>query len=85
MIFETERLVMREMEQKDFYELKRILQNPRVMYAYEHIFSDEDVQTWLDRQKQRYVQYGFGLWAVILKKTGEMIGQSGLTISHIKE
>ena len=50
------------------------------MYAYEHPFSDEEVQEWLDRQRLRYQQYGFGLWAVILKKSDEMIGQCGLTM-----
>ena len=40
------------------------------------IFSDNDVQEWLDRQITRYKKYGFGLWAVILKSTDEMIGQA---------
>ncbi|MBR6790893.1 MAG: GNAT family N-acetyltransferase, partial [Oscillospiraceae bacterium] len=43
------------------------------------------VQTWLDRQLTRYEQYGFGLWAVVLKETGEMIGQCGLTIQPWKD
>ena len=43
------------------------------MYAYEHDFSKEDVQTWLDRQRKRYKEYGFGLWAMILKETNEKI------------
>lgn len=50
------------------------------MYAYEHDFSKEDVQTWLDRQRKRYKEYGFGLCAMILKETNEMIGQAGLTM-----
>lgn len=29
------------------------------MYAYEHDFSKEDVQTWLDRQRKRYKEYAF--------------------------
>lgn len=51
MILETERLFLREMDQEDFQDLAQMLQNPRVMAAYEHDFSDEDVQQWLDRQK----------------------------------
>ncbi|HIZ56431.1 MAG TPA: GNAT family N-acetyltransferase [Firmicutes bacterium] len=84
MILETDRLVLREMEQSDFCDLAEILQNPKVMYAYEHDFTDNDVQVWLDRQKKRYKQYGFGLWAVILKSTKEMIGQAGLTMQPYK-
>ena len=30
------------MEQTDFKDLAEMLQNPKVMYAYEHDFSDED-------------------------------------------
>lgn len=54
------------------------------MYAYEGAFSDSEAQVWLDRQLERYRQLGFGLWAVILKQTGEMIGQCGLTIQPWK-
>lgn len=85
MILETERLYLREMNQNDFGDLAEILQNPKVMYAYEHDFSDNDVQEWLDRQIERYKKYGFGLWAVILKNTNEMIGQTGLTIQPYKD
>ena len=50
------------------------------MYAYEHAFSDAEVNSWLERQLKRYVTDGFGLWAVILKETESMIGQCGLTM-----
>lgn len=79
-ILETDRLILREMSQADFPDLCKILQDEEVMYAYEHAFSVAEVQEWLDRQLQRYREYGFGLWAVILKETGEMIGQCGLTM-----
>lgn len=85
MILETERLYLREMSQNDFGDLAEILQNPNVMYAYEHDFSDNDVQEWLDRQIERYKNYGFGLWAVILNNTNEMIGQAGLTLQPYKD
>ena len=80
MILETERLYLREMKQSDFKALSLILQDDDVMYAYEGKFNDEETQAWLDNQLRRYQQYNFGLWAVILKETGEMIGQCGLTM-----
>lgn len=85
MILETERLYMREMEQSDFHPLCKILQDKDVMYAYEGAFSDEETQAWLDKQFARYHEYGFGLWAVILKETGEMIGQCGITMQTWKD
>jgi len=80
MILETKRLYLREMKQSDFSSLCKIMQDQDVMYAYEHTFDNVEVQEWLDRQITRYSDYGFGLWAVILKETDEMIGQCGLTI-----
>lgn len=76
----TERLMLREMTQDDIGDLREIMQDPRVVYAYDHTFSDEDVQAWLERQWARYQRLGFGLWAIILKETGEMVGQAGLTM-----
>lgn len=79
-IIETDRLYLREMWRSDYPDLCRMLQDDDVMYAYEGAFSDEEVQAWLDKQLLRYQKDGFGLWAVILKTTGQMIGQCGLTI-----
>ncbi len=80
MILETERLILREMDQGDFFALCKILQDKDVMYAYEHAFEKDEVQNWLDRQMERYREYGFGLWGAVLKETDEMIGQCGLTM-----
>ena len=79
-ILETDRLFLREMDERDLKDLSEILQDPEVMYAYEHEFTDQDVRDWLNRQKNRYERYGYGLWAAVLKETGEMVGQAGLTI-----
>lgn len=85
MILETERLYLREMDQDDFNSLCKILQDEKTMYAYEGAFNDTEVQEWLDKQISRYEKFGFGLWAVILKKTNEMIGQCGLSMQPWKD
>ena len=79
-ILETGRLRLRKMSMKDFDELCKILKDEDVMYAYEHAFSDQEVKEWIQRNVDRYAKDGFGLWAVILKDTGELIGQCGITI-----
>lgn len=79
MILETKRIYLREMTQCDYDSLCRMLQDEDVMYAYAHAFSDDEAHEWLDKQINRYKSDGFGLWAVILKETDEMIGQCGLT------
>lgn len=82
MILETERLYLRKMNPSDYEALSKMLQDEETMYAYEGAFSDEETQEWLDRQIDRYREYGFGLWAVVLKETDEMIGQCGLTMQQ---
>ena len=76
----TERLLLREMDEGDLPALKRTLQDGLAMCAYEGAFSDAEVADWLARRRQSYADHGHGLWAVILRATGEMIGQCG--ISH---
>ncbi len=84
MILETERLYLRELEQRDFDALCGILQDEKAMYAYEGAFSSAEVQEWLDRQISRYHKWGFGLWAAVLKETDALIGQCGLTMQPWK-
>lgn len=83
-ILTTPRLTLREMTRADRTDLAEILQDPEAMYAYEHAFSGEEVDQWLDRQLERYARYGFGLWAVIDHVTGEWVGQCGLTIQNVE-
>lgn len=78
-VMETPRLSLHLMCQEDYPALCKMMQDEAVMYAYEGAFSDAEVQTWLDKQRMRYRHDGFGLYAVVLKATGEMIGQCGLT------
>ncbi len=85
MVLETQRLVLRRMEEADLPALRKILQDADVMYAYEHAFSEEETVSWLNRQLERYQQHGFGLWAVVLKENGEVIGQCGLTIQNVPQ
>lgn len=79
----TERLDLREMTRDDLPALRAILQDEETMVAYEGAFDDEMVDTWLDRMLERYETPGHGLMAVVLRETGEMIGQCGLTVQHI--
>ena len=80
MILETQRLSLREIRQSDFPALCLILQDEEVMYAYGRAFDDAETQSWLDKQLQRYRETGVGLWATVLKETGEMIGLCGLIV-----
>ncbi len=84
-ILETTRLYLREMDEDDLPTLRLILQDAQVMTAYEHAFSEEEVQAWLANQARRYREDGFGLWAVCAKQSGEMLGQCGITWQSLAE
>lgn len=83
-ILETDRLILRELTCADIEALSLILQDKETMHAYEHAFDDMEVRDWLDRQLHRYQNDGFGLWAVILRESGEFIGQCGITLQECK-
>lgn len=83
MRIETKRLILREMTENDLPALRKILQDEEVMYAYEHAFSEGEVIKWFENQRRRYIEDGFGLWAAVLKDSGEMIGQCGITYQNL--
>lgn len=84
MILETERLFLREMTMDDFDSLYAVLADPEIMQHYPYSFDEERVRSWIERNMKRYTDDGFGLWAVCLKDTGEMIGDCGLTLQNIE-
>ena len=73
------------MTQEDLDSLREILQDEETMVAYEGAFTEEETQKWLDWQRTLYREKGYGLWAVILKENGAMIGQCGLTMQTWKD
>ncbi len=83
MIIETERLYLREMTENDFDALYKVLADSDIMQHYPYAFDEARVRNWIQRNIERYRILGFGLWAVCLKETGEMIGDCGLTMQLI--
>ena len=83
MLIETERLFLREMNKDDFNALYNVLADTDIMRYYPYAFDEEKVKSWIERNIERYRVYGFGLWAVVLKETGEVIGDCGLTMQNI--
>ena len=83
MVIETERLLLREMTEEDFPALYKVLADSDIMQHYPYVFDEKRISNWILRNIERYRVFGFGLWAVCLKETGEMIGDCGLTMQFI--
>ena len=77
-ILETSRLQLREFVPDDVNALARVLSDPQTMRYYPAPYDRTGVADWISRNRWRYQTEGHGLWAVILKSTGELIGDCGL-------
>ena len=84
MQIETDRLLLREMTEDDRDALAAILTDAETMRYYPRPYDAAGVQRWLDWTRENYQKYGFGLWAVTLKTTGEFIGDCGITMQPIQ-
>lgn len=82
-VIETERLFLKEMTDDDFLALYKVLSNSDIMQHYPYVFDEDRAREWTQRNIKRYRELGFGLWAVYLKQTGEVIGDCGLTMQLI--
>jgi RimJ/RimL family protein N-acetyltransferase len=82
-ILETARLQLREFVPEDATALARVLSDPETMRYYPAPFDRAGVEEWIARNRRRYVLDGHGLWAMILKSSGELIGDCGLTKQNV--
>lgn len=83
MRIETNRLILREMTIKDQEALSKIFSDEETMKYYPYVFNESEVYKWIIKNIDRYNTFGFGLWAVCLKDTNELIGDCGLTLQLI--
>lgn len=81
-ILETKRCILRESTLSDvdvFYEIYR---EPSITEYMENLYPnpEEERRYMEDYRKNVYALYGFGVWTVICKKTGEIMGRAGLSM-----
>jgi RimJ/RimL family protein N-acetyltransferase len=82
-ILETPRLILREFSPEDSEHLALVLSDPETMRFYPAPLDRTGVKTWISRNVHRYAEDGHGLWAMILKSSGELIGDCGLTVQEV--
>lgn len=81
-ILETERLKVRESVVSDIEDFYRIYREPSVTYYMEDLFQDpEEERAYMESYiRQVYGFYGFGMWTVLCRETGKVIGRAGLSV-----
>jgi ribosomal-protein-alanine N-acetyltransferase len=82
-ILETARLRLREFTAGDAEALEAVLGDPLAMQYYPAPFNRAEVDDWIRRNRARYFDPGFGLWAMQLKASGELIGDCGCFIREL--
>lgn len=81
-ILETERCLIRETTEEDVDAFYRVYAEPSVTAYMEDLFADRDEEIDYIRQyrKNMYEFCDFGIWTVLLKETGEIIGRAGFAL-----
>src|SRR5438270_5409541 len=78
-MIETTRLFLRPMQEADTGDLLTIFTDPKVMAAFAVApFDHAQMERWVQRNLDHQVAQGYGLFAVILKARGLLIGDCGL-------
>lgn len=84
-IIETDRLILRKINQNDYKEMKSILQNKDLMIiGWGKTYSDDEVQTWINKIMEQYEKYGYSYYIVIEKNSNSVIGIMGIIPVNIK-
>lgn len=81
-ILETERCLLRETVEADVDALREICLEPAVARYMEDLYPTREEEMAYIRKyaEQMYSFYEFGVWTVLLKETGEVIGRAGLSV-----
>ena len=80
---ETKNLYLREYVHDDFSSLHAIFSDEETMKYYPSPFTIKKTKTWIENNQLRYINDGYGLWAVCLKGTDQVIGDCGLTKQQV--
>jgi ribosomal-protein-alanine N-acetyltransferase len=76
---ETPRLCLRLMRSSDLGDLLKIFGDPKVMASFGvATFNREQMERWMQRNLEHQNLHGYGLFSVILKSEGLLIGDCGL-------
>lgn len=83
-VLETERLRLRHFVPEDVAALEAVLGDPIAMRWYPAPFDHDGVTAWIERNLNRYRSQGHGLWAMVLKSSGDMIGDCGCVVQEVE-
>ncbi len=85
-IMETSRLTLRYITSRDAEALMPILGDAEVMqFSIIGVHSPKQIKQFIEQRLISYMEYGFGLYAVVHKQNQELIGYCGFFIQSIEQ
>lgn len=84
-MLETDRLLLSELTPDDAEALYRISHEPGVFQCFTHGPPDsiDAERAGIERHLRHYAEHGFGLYATVLRESGEVIGRCGLLAQQV--
>ena len=83
-VLETARLRLRRFRDEDANAVFAIIGDKVAMQFYPKTFNPEDAKQWVARNQRRYREDGYGLFAVTLKDSEEVIGDCGIIKQNVE-
>lgn len=84
-MIETERLKLRIINEDDTEALLEIFSDPIAMQYFGVVFDRAMMDKWVRSNLNHQAQYGYSLYAVLLKESGKLIGDCGLETDKIED
>jgi RimJ/RimL family protein N-acetyltransferase len=84
LVLETARLRLRRLREDDVDAVFAIIGDDVAMQYYPRTFNRRDADEWVERNLRRYLEHGYGLFAVTLKDNDEVIGDCGIVKQHVE-
>jgi RimJ/RimL family protein N-acetyltransferase len=81
---DTTRLTFRELDASDAESLLAIFSDPVTMEFYPSTKDIHETRHWIERCIVNYEKLGHCFWAVLLRDTGEFIGQCGILYQNLR-
>jgi RimJ/RimL family protein N-acetyltransferase len=83
-VLEMARLRLREFVPEDADALEVVLGDPVAMQYYPAPLDRKAVEFWIEKNMERCRHNGHGLWAMLLKQSGELIGDCGCVLQEVE-
>ncbi|MCA0173866.1 GNAT family N-acetyltransferase [Bacillus sp. RAR_GA_16] len=82
-IYSTERVTLRKMVPEDEDTLLALFTDKEVMKYYPSCKNREETVKWINWTLHQYKGYGFGMWIVEDRTSGQFLGQCGLVLQKM--